>query len=259
MKRPVCSLSVMSLAVAVLPLLNCEPAIPGTAKAKETTTEPKGPFMTKHRVSVDNERDTLRFPNELMAFLAIKPGSTIVDIGAGDGYTTMYLVREAGPEGTVYAHNTPAWSSILAPYLKDRLKDGPLPGIQWIERGFEDPVAPEIRGVDLVINVMTYHDLLYMPVNRDVMNRNIHDALRPGGRYVVVDHAARKSDADKVGQSLHRISEAFVAEEVQRAGFTLERTSDVLRFGGDDRTTLAWTSPQPRTDRFILAFVKPKQ
>lgn len=235
---------------------------PDTERTRDTlcdgsTTKPKGPFMTNHRVKLDDERDTLRFPNELMAFLAIKPGSIIVDIGSGDGYTSMYLARETGSTGIVYAHNTPEWRSLLVPYQKDRLKNGALSGIQWTERDFEDPIGPELRGVDLVINVLTYHDLLYMSVNRDVMNKNIYNALRPGGRYVVVDHAARDLDADKVGHSLHRISEEFVTVELRRAGFVLERTSDVMRFAGDDRTTLAWTSPQPRTDRFILSFTKP--
>jgi len=214
--------------------------------------------MTTSRVSMDDWRDKIRGPNELMGFLQIKPGSRIADISAGDGYTTMYLTREAGATGKVFAHNTPAWMGFIRPLIKDRVKDGPLKNVEWIERPFENPLPKSINNLDLVTNVLTYHDLLYMNVDRDKMNRVIYQALRPGGRYVIVDHAALDSDGAKVGHSLHRISEAFVIEEVKKAGFTLGPSSDILRFDADNKKSLAWKTPQPRTDRFVISFVKPK-
>jgi len=230
---------------------------PASAGATPVASAPQGPFMTVGRVEKDDGRDTLRYPNELMAFLAIKPGSTVVDLGAGDGYTSMYLAREVGPEGAVYAQNPPAWSDYLVPALKDRLKGGPLVGITWIDQPFEAAIPPEIQGVDLVTNVLTYHDTLYMTVDREKMNANVYGALRPGGRYVIVDHAAREADAGDVGGTLHRVSEAFLIAEVERAGFALSSRSEIMRDASDDHTGVAWAEPQPRTDRFVLSFVKP--
>lgn len=218
----------------------------------------QGPFMTSNRVSMDNWRDKIRKPNELMSFLKIKPGSRIADISAGDGYTTMYLTREAGATGKVFAHNTPAWMGFIRPMIKDRVNDGPLKNIEWIEHPFENPLPRSINNLDLITNILTYHDLLYMRVDRQKMNRVIYQALRPGGLYVIVDHAALDTDGAKVGHSLHRISEAFIIEEIKKAGFTLGSSSNILRFDADDKKSLAWKTPQPRTDRFVLTFVKPK-
>lgn len=229
-----------------------------TQATKNQSSIAQGPFMTKNRVGIDDWRDEIRKANELMKFLKIKSGSKIADISAGDGYTTMYLTREAGVNGKVYAHNTPAWMGFIRPMIKNRLKDGPLNNVEWIERPFENPLPESINNLDLVTNVLTYHDLLYMKVDRDKMNRVIYQALRPGGRYVIVDHAALDSDGANVGHSLHRISERFVIKEIEQAGFTLDSSSDILRYGSDNKKGLAWKTPQPRTDRFVLSFTKPR-
>lgn len=217
---------------------------------------PRG-TIESNPVAADAARDDNRHPEELMEFLAIVPGSRIVDIGAGDGYTSLYMARENGDAGLVYAHNTPAWRGFLKPYVDARLKNGPLAGIEWLETPFADPIPQFIRDVDLVTNILTYHDTIYYLVDRDAMNRNIFSALKSGGRYVVVDHAARDEDDDRVAQSLHRISEKFLIAEVVKAGFVVDETASFLRYGDDDRTSLAWTKPQPRTDRFVIAFRKP--
>jgi predicted methyltransferase len=89
------------------------------------------------------------------------------------------------------------------------------------------------------------------------LNRAILRALKPHAAYVVVDHSARREDRDRVSATLHRIAEDLVLEEVRNAGFLLAATADFLRYPADDRRTLAWTHPQPTTDRFALRFVKP--
>jgi len=228
------------------------------AGLESAAAPPQGPFMSEHRVEKDAERDAVRYPNELMAFLAIQPGSTVVDLGAGDGYTSMYLAREVGPTGRVYAQNPASWKEFVEPGRAAREATGPLDRITWVTRDFESPIPEELTGVDWVTNVLTYHDTLYMPVDRDAMNTAIFSALKPGGHYVIVDHDARKEDGVKVGQTLHRVAEAAVIAEVQRAGFVLESTSPVLRDASDDHTGVAYQEPQPSTDRFVLSFVKPE-
>lgn len=223
----------------------------------KTDAANKTKVMTSHRVNMDDARDKLRHVNELIDFLQIKPGSNIADIGAGDGYTSMYLARATGDSGKVYAINTPTWMGFLRKLIRDRQKQGPLPGVQWLEYPFEAPIPDHLYGLDLVTNILTYHDTLYMRVDRDKMNRNIFKALKPGGKYVVVDHAARPQDANNVGHSLHRIAESFVIDEVQKSGFVLHSKGNFMRYDADNKQTLAWTTPQPNTDRFVLSFVKP--
>ena len=51
----------------------------------------------------DPGRDEWQKPEAVLAHLALKPGETVADIGAGSGYFTVRLARAVGPGGKVYA------------------------------------------------------------------------------------------------------------------------------------------------------------
>ncbi len=217
------------------------------------------PSTNPHRVPLDAPRDALRHPDLFMDFAGVRPGQRILEIGGGDGYTAMALAQRAGPRGSVIAVNPPQWHDFMAPYLARRLEHGPLPGVTFVERPFDDPVRAEDKPLDLVVCVLIYHDLLYLDVDRAQMNRRLLEALKPGGRFLVIDHAAAHSHDTSVGGSLHRIGRNSVVEELRAAGFVLIDESDALRVPEDPRTGLAWSDPQPRTDRFTLLFERPKE
>src|SRR5512140_2548436 len=100
-------------------------------------------------------------------------------------------------------------------------------------RPFDDPVPPDAPPLDLVTLILNYHDISYQPVDRDAMNRKIFAALKPGGRYVIVDHAALAGTGITAGKTLHRIDEAFVIDEVKRAGFRLDAQGGFMRNPAD--------------------------
>lgn len=193
-----------------------------------------------------------------MDFAGVQSGHRILEIGGGDGYTAMTLARRAGPDGSVIAVNPPQWRGFMAPYLAQRLEHGPLPGVTFVERAFDNPVRSGESPLDLVVCVLIYHDLLYLDVDRALMNRRLFEAVKPGGRFLVIDHAAAHAHDTSVGGSLHRIGRDTVIDEVTAAGFVLAAESDALRMPEDARTGLAWSDPQPRTDRFTLLFERPK-
>jgi predicted methyltransferase len=88
------------------------------------------------------------------------------------------------------------------------------------------------------------------------MNRKIFAALKPGGRYVIVDHSALAGTGITAGKTLHRIEEAFVVAEVKRAGFVLDREGSFMRNAADKRDDSS--APPKATDKFVLRFVKPR-
>src|SRR4029078_6526338 len=130
-----------------------------------------------------------------------------------------------------------------------------------VDREFDDPFPPEARDLDVVYVVLFYHDTVWMGAHRDRLNHAVFEALRPGGSYIIVDHSARPGSGTADAQTLHRIDEAFVIAEVERAGFKLHSVGDFLRNAADKRD---WNA-SPRTagerrgtsDRFALQFVKP--
>ena len=120
-------------------------------------------------------------------------------------------------------------------------------------------VADLPANVDVVFNVLYYHDLPIFNIDVDVLNKKIYDALKPGGVFLVIDHNAEAGSGLRDIESLHRIDPAVVEEQILAAGFELEVKSDMLAHPEDDRTAMVF-SPGTRggTDRTIWKFVKPE-
>jgi predicted methyltransferase len=84
--------------------------------------------------------------------------------------------------------------------------------------------------------------------------------LKSGGTYVVIDNSARAGTGTADCDPLHRIDEATVRAEVQKAGFKLAGESAFMRNPADPRDWNADPGKDPRThtqDLFVLKFVKP--
>jgi predicted methyltransferase len=243
------------------------------------------------RSAADRTNDLRRHPQQMLEFIGIRPGIVAVDLSAAGGYTTELLARTIGPTGKVYGQSrprdpdkptTPAAVSEgnshpnLAPTaaptggprpspvaLADReakLQAAAVPAapIVAVVRPFEDPMPPELADehVDLVTLMFNYHDLGYMGVDRAAMNRAVFRALKPGGLYVIADHAGRAGTGISESGTLHRIEEAFLRQEVEAAGFRLLAEGDFLRNPNDPRDKNTPDPPQPK-DEFVLKFVKP--
>lgn len=208
--------------------------------------------------------DPGRKPAALLEFLALRPGMRVADIGAGLGYTTFLLARAVGPAGAVFAQNNKfVTDRFLEPKWTDRLKTPEMANVVRVDREFDDPLPPEARDLDGVINVLFYHDAFWMGTDRDAMNRAIFAALRPGGFYVIVDHSARAGAGAEDTKTLHRVEESVVEAEILRAGFVKAEAGDFLRNPEDARDWNAapgaatQAGKRGTADRFVLKFVKP--
>ena len=116
--------------------------------------------------------------------------------------------------------------------------------------------------LDAIFISQIYHDFFLTQLNIDVpaLNRQMFEALRPGGVLIIIDHAA--PDGAAVGTdgatASHRIDQAQVARELTAAGFVLEEESQVLRNPADDRSMRVFEGDiRGRTDQFVLRFRKP--
>ena len=88
------------------------------------------------------------------------------------------------------------------------------------------------------------------------MNRAVFRALKPGGLYVIADHAGRRGTDISESGTLHRIEETFLRSEVEAVGFRLQSEGNFLRNPNDPRDQNTPNPPQPK-DEFVLKFVKP--
>ncbi len=214
------------------------------------------------RTDADRRIDVGRRPAELLTFLAVARGMRVGEIVAGAGYTAELLARAVGPTGIVYAEN-PAFVLLqgAAQPWSTRLATPAMKPVVRVDRELEAPFPPEAKELDLVVINLVYHDIAALGIDRDKMNRAVFAALRKGGRYAVIDHSARPGSGLADVQTLHRIDEATVRAEVERAGFRLETAASFLRNPADTRD---WNdAPGPAaarrgmSDRFALMFIKP--
>ena len=214
------------------------------------------------RLETDRALDAGRHAEDLLAFLEAGPGAHVGEIGAGGGYTTELVARAVGDGGRVFAENNRfLLEKFAAKPWSDRLERRAMRSVVRVDRELDDPFPPEVRDLDSVYIVLFYHDVVWMGADRDRMNRAVFSALRPGGSYFVIDHAARPGSGTADAKTLHRIDEAFVIAEVQRAGFQLHAVGDFLRNPADqhDWNASPGAAGQRRgtSDRFALQFVKP--
>lgn len=243
------------------------------------------------RTAADRSNDIRRKPEALLPFIAPRPGMVALDVSAGGGYTTELLARAIGPTGRVYGQSQPrdpnrvvaapaapegqSHPGLAAPVAAapaaprpstvalaerdQRLRAAQVSAapIVAVAQRFENPVPAELADarIDLVTLMFNYHDLGHMGVDRAAMNRALFKALKPGGVYVVADHAGRPGTGISEAGTLHRIEEAFLRAEVEAAGFRFVAAGDFLRNPNDPRNQNTPNPPQPK-DEFVLKFVK---
>ena len=209
------------------------------------------------RSDADRQTDQRRQPAKMLAFTGVKPGIKVLEMEANAGYSTELLARAVAPDGVVYAQDS---AEIIERLVKDkfdiRAQKPAMKNVVHVVRNFDDPVPPDVNGLDLITFFFAYHDVTYMPVDRAAMNKKMFAALKPGGFLVVADHSARPGDGTTVGKTLHRIEESTLRQEIEAAGFKLAAEADFLRHPEDQRDAAVFHPPVP-VDEFVLKYQKP--
>jgi len=225
------------------------------------STSAQAIVMAADRNESDRRFDDERHPAELLTFLGVEPGSRVAVLVAGAGYTAELMARAVGRSGTVYAQNPRFVLASADGEWSSRLGTQAMSRVVRVDRELADPLPPEAKDLDLVLINLVYHDAVWLGVDRARMNRTVFNALRPGGRYVVIDHSARPGAGYMDARALHRIDQTVVEAEVESAGFQLAKEGDFLRNPADTRNWSAspdYTRERGDTsDRFALMFVKP--
>jgi predicted methyltransferase len=210
------------------------------------------------RTAKDRERDLRDRPADVLAFAGIAPGQRVADIFGAGGYYTEILSQVVGERGHVLlVNNFPYYL-----YAKDdytaRFADGRLPNV---ERSLVESCNLELApdSLDAALVVMSYHDLYtYDPkdgwprIDAAHFLEQIRRAVRPGGAFLIVDHAARAGTGKSSAQELHRIDEEFAIRDIESHGFRLEKRWDGLRNPADDRAKPVFDAAiRGHTDRFV--------
>ncbi|HVY05369.1 MAG TPA: methyltransferase [Burkholderiales bacterium] len=234
-----------------------------------------------HRGDENKARDKYRHPKETLLFFGLKPDATVVEISPGRGWYTEILAPVLRDRGQYYAAVSAVtekssegirkvdadYRSMLAtsPGLYGNVKLSVLaPGALV--------VAPP-ASADLVLTFRNVHNWAKAGT-ADAMFKAFHDALKPGGVLGVVEHRAKPDASFQQQIDTGYMSEAFVIDTAQKAGFKLAGKSEINANPKDtkDYPGGVWTLPPTlrhgeenrdkylaigESDRMTLKFVKP--
>jgi predicted methyltransferase len=245
-------------AVAVLAALSIS-AASGQARAQDAKApDYEAIVAAPDRSDADRQADQRRSPARMLAFAGVTSGLKILDMEASAGYSTELLARTVGPTGVVYAQDSAA---VIERFVKDkydiRAQKPAMKNVVHVVRNFDDPVPPDVSGLDMITFFFAYHDIAYMEVDRAEMNRKMFAALKPGGYLIIADHSAQPGVGTTVAKTLHRIEEATLRNEIEAAGFKLVSEGDFLHHPEDPRDTPVFRPAVP-VDEFVLKYQKPK-
>jgi predicted methyltransferase len=207
------------------------------------------------RSDADREADKRRDPVPFLKFAGIRSGMTVLDMGAGGGYSTELMARAVAPNGMVYGQNPPDVGDKLKSAFEARLKTPGMKDAVADYQPFDNPVPPGVQ-LDMITFLFFYHDTTYMKVDRAAMDRNMFAGLKPGGYLVIADHSALPGQGTSVGHTLHRIEEATLQHEVEAAGFKMVAEGNFWRNAADTHDFPSFKRDMP-VDNFVLKFQKP--
>ena len=218
---------------------------------------------TPERSAKDRERDAQDKPAELLNFAGVKPGMKVADFFGGGGYWSELISYAVGPTGSVTLVNNPGYFYFSQEGIKERFANDRLKSIKRraVETGNLDLGDAQY---DLVFIFMGYHDLYWIDESNgwpkidagkvlDQLNR----ALKPGGKLLIVDHAAKEGTGSSAAQDLHRIEEAFAKKDITAHGFKLEKEWPGYRNSTDDHSKEVFDKTiRGKTDRFTHLYTK---
>lgn len=233
-----------------------------THAVKTSTVDVAAALNDGTRPEADTKRDADRKPADMVAFAGIKPGDKVVDFIPASGYFTRVFSKAVGPKGTVYAFVPQEMldkRATAADAVKAIAADPAYKNVQVIVKPATEFVAP--APVDVIWTSQNYHDLhnaSFGIPDYGAVNKAFFNALKPGGVYIVLDHAATAGSGSADTQKLHRIDPAVVKAEVVAAGFAYEGESTVLRNPDDPHTAMVFDPGlRGKTDQFVYKFRKP--
>ena len=203
---------------------------------------------------------TMKGP-EVIAFIGVKPGDRVADIVAGR--FVRALSAAVGPKGKVYAVEPDEMVKAhpeVVQIMKGVMAQPATANVELVQAPVNAPGLP--GKLDAVFIRQDYHDLhdkFMGPADLAAFNKAVFAALKPGGVYVVLDHAAEAGSGLRDTEGRHRIDPATVKAEVLAAGFKLDGESAIFANPADDHTKFVFDpSVRGKTDQFLLRFRKPK-
>jgi len=164
------------------------------------------------------EREEEEHPAVVIDALGLRGGEVAADLGAGSGYFTFRIAQKVGETGKVLAVEI---QDEMLEAIHRRATALKITNVEEVKGSETDPKLP-VNGVDIVLMVDVYHELVYP---YEVMTK-VRKALKPSGRVVFVEY--RKEDPRVAIKEVHKMSVQQLEKEMRVVGLARLRTVETL-------------------------------
>ncbi len=179
--------------------------------------------MVNYKARMFNRKasDQKSKPNQILETLALHPGQTIADIGAGGGYFSLRFADAVGSMGHVYAVDT---NQEFLKYIRKLAGEKGLSNLATILVTKDNPLSLPEESVDLVFIRNVSHNLS----NRTKYFRELRKVLKPKGKVAIIEYRRDGGILSLRKLFGHYLPKETILKEMTEAGYRLEEDFDFL-------------------------------
>ena len=194
-------------------------------------------LWAQSRASEESRREQWQKVEQIFAEMGLRPGSTVADVGAGDGFFTTRLARAVGSNGRVFAVEI---NDAAIQRLRRRLQEDGVENVTIVKGAPDDPKLPEAT-LDAALIVNAYHEM----EQHQAMLAALRRALKPDGRLVIVEPVtpSRRGRPRADETRNHEIDPEYVLQDARAAGFAVVALKDPFTRRGHDIEWLMTLQP----------------
>jgi predicted methyltransferase len=277
MKTYLILIALSFLSACSTPQPSATPAPQAAAPAPELPADLPAAVASPLRSESMRARDQYRHPLETLSFFGVQPQMTVVEIWPSSGWYTQILAPYLAKNGHyIAAVASASGNGEGAKAYSEWMQAHPEIAKTVTTTEFAPPdrleIAPE-GSADMVVTFRNVHNWMAKG-NEAAAFKAFYKALKPGGVLGVVEHrASPKSAFDPKAKSGY-VREKDVIRFAKKAGFRLDKTSEVNANPKDTKnySSGVWTLPPTlklgdkdrekymaigESDRMTLRFIKP--
>ena len=203
-------------------------AIPARTMAQEQSVKPgindsyTDPDIDTLLARFEREdRAIYKYRHAIVAALGLEPGMVAADVGSGTGFLTLLIAKEVGPDGKAYAEDI---AQEPLDFIAKRATEQGIVNLETV-LGTHRSTNLKPASVDLLLACDSYHHFEYP----EDMLASIYQALRPEGRFVIIDFEHVKGVTEEFFLEHVRAGKGTFTDELRDAGFELEKEIPLMK------------------------------